>query len=229
MAEEVLGSKKLMKKLIKNPITIWIKTTIINTYYEWINFGKEIKIGYLSRIVNVKFQQKNTIGDNTDLTNVVIGKYSYIAGKSCVSNAIIGNFCSIGDRVKIGGGRHPLIYISTHPFTYRDKVLENNIFKETLPVIIGNDVWIGSSVTILDGVKIGDGAVIGAGSVVVKDIEPFTINGGIPCKIIRYRFNEMQIKKLKKIKWWERGEDWIIKNKELFCDVDQFIKKTENE
>lgn len=201
----------------------------VNTYYEWINFGKEIKIGYLSRIVNVRFNKKNTVGDNTDLTNVVMGEFSYIAGNSSVSDALIGNFCSIGDRVKIGGGRHPLTFISTHPFTYPHKNIDENIFKEVLPVIIGNDVWIGSSVTILGGVKIGDGAVIGAGAVVVKDVAPFSINGGVPCSIIRYRFSENQIKSLEKIKWWNKGEKWIIENKKIFLDVEKFIKDFEND
>jgi len=229
MAEEVFGSREYMKKLIKNPISFWIKTIFVNTYYEWKNFGKEIRIGYLSRIVNVSFQKNNTIGDNTDLTNVAIGEFSYIAGNSSVSNALIGNFCSIGDKVKIGGGRHPLAFISTHPFTYPLKNSGENGFKEVLPVIIGNDVWIGSSVTILDGVKIGDGAIIGAGAVVVKDVPPFSINGGVPSKTIRYRFNEEQIKKLEKIKWWDRGEDWILKNKTIFLDIEKFIKEIAND
>jgi virginiamycin A acetyltransferase len=68
-------------------------------------------------------------------------------------------------------------------------------------VIIGNDVWIGSNVTIMSGVTIGDGAVIANNSHVVKNVEPYTLVGGNPAKLIKYRFSKEQIEKLLKIKW----------------------------
>ena len=74
-------------------------------------------------------------------------------------------------------------------------------------VRIGNAVWIGDSVIVLPGVNIGDGAVIGAGSVVTKDIPPFSIAVGNPCKVIKYRFSKGKIDVLMRIKWW----DWDVK------------------
>ncbi|MDE5998007.1 MAG: CatB-related O-acetyltransferase [Muribaculaceae bacterium] len=55
-------------------------------------------------------------------------------------------------------------------------------------IVIGNDVWIGYDAVIMAGVKIGDGAIIGARAVVTKDVEPYSIVGGVPAKAIRKRF-----------------------------------------
>ena len=69
-------------------------------------------------------------------------------------------------------------------------------------IIIGNDVWIGYDAVIMAGVKIGDGAVIGARAVVTKDVEPYSIVGGVPAKEIRKRFAPDIIEKLKTLQWW---------------------------
>lgn len=95
--------------------------------------------------------------------------------------------CSITSlkRIKIGDhclfGNNVVIVDHNHIFDNND---EDNSYKE---IIIGNNVWVGANVTILKGVKIGDGAIIASGSVVNKDIEPYTINGGVPCRFIRKR------------------------------------------
>lgn len=114
---------------------------------------------------------------------------------------------------------------SKHGFTY----VENQKFEEIkyvkegdkVSVIIGNDVWIGENVTIMGGVTIGDGAIIGANTVVTKDIEPYSINVGIPSKIIKYRFDKEDIALLQKLEWWNKSEEWIIKNKDLFEDIEK--------
>ena len=90
--------------------------------------------------------------------------------------------------------------------------------------MIGNDVWIGSNVIIMSGVRIGDGAVIAAGAIVTKNVEPYSIVGGVPAKTIRRRFEENQIEYLRKIEWWNRSEDWIKKNAASFTDIEYFIK-----
>jgi serine acetyltransferase len=83
---------------------------------------------------------------------------------------------------------------------------QEDLFEERRKIVIGNDVWIGTRVFIRDGVSIGDGAVIAAGAVVVSDIPPYAIAGGVPAKIIRYRFREAEIEQLLEIKWWEWDE-----------------------
>ena len=93
-----------------------------------------------------------------------------------------------------------------------------------LAVNIGNDVWIGDNVYILAGVKIGNGAIIAMGAVVTRDVEPYTIVGGVPAKVIRKRFNDEQIKKLEEIKWWNKSTDWILEHIEDFEDIEKFVR-----
>jgi virginiamycin A acetyltransferase len=92
-------------------------------------------------------------------------------------------------------------------------------------VIIGNDVWIGANVTIMSGVTIGDGVVIANNSHVVKDVEPYSLIGGNPAKLIKYRFTPEQIEKLLKIKWWYWDDEKINTFTPLLCNnIDEFIK-----
>ncbi len=71
---------------------------------------------------------------------------------------------------------------------------------------IGNDVWVGFDATIMPGITIGDGAIIGSKSVVTKDVEPYSVVGGNPAKLIRKRFSEERIAELLEMQWW----DWPV-------------------
>ena len=88
-------------------------------------------------------------------------------------------------------------------------------------------MFIGANVTILDGVTIGDGAIIGAGAVVAKDIPPYAIAGGVPAKVIKYRFTPEQIEKLLQIQWWNFQEADLQDIEKYYSDIDDFIKKYE--
>jgi acetyltransferase-like isoleucine patch superfamily enzyme len=138
----------------------------------------------------------------------------------------IGKFCSIADGVKFVFGHHPTNQVSTFPIrALCCNYAPHYDAKSKGDIEIGNDVWIGLNVIILSGVKIGNGAVIAAGSVVTKSIPPYSIFGGVPAKIIKYRLREDQISKLSKIHWWDWPIEKINENEELFYgDVDEFIK-----
>ena len=92
-------------------------------------------------------------------------------------------------------------------------------------VVIGNDVWIGESARIMAGVHIGDGAVIAAGAVVTKDVAPYAIVGGVPAKVIKYRFSPEQIEELLKIEWWNWDEEKIRKHADEFDNIESFIER----
>ena len=76
-------------------------------------------------------------------------------------------------------------------------------------MIIANDVWIGYDSTIMPGIKIGNGAIIASKSVVTKDVPDYTIVGGNPAKVIKYRFDQKTIKALLEIAWWNWSEEKI--------------------
>jgi acetyltransferase-like isoleucine patch superfamily enzyme len=97
--------------------------------------------------------------------------------------------------------------------------------QEVKLTVIGNDVFIGMNVTILDGVNIGHGAVIGACSLVNKDIPPYAIVGGVPAKIIEYRFDEQTIEKLLAKQWWDFNVEQLSDIERNFFDVETFINK----
>lgn len=100
-------------------------------------------------------------------------------------NALLTGTVTIGDNVMMGP--ECMIFSSNHRFDRLDIPMCCQGQTEVVPVVIEDDVWIGARVTILPGVHIGTGSIIGAGSVVTHDVEPYSIVGGNPAKLIRYR------------------------------------------
>jgi serine acetyltransferase len=94
-------------------------------------------------------------------------------------------------------------------------------------IIVSNDVWIGAKSTIMSGVKIGDGAIVAAGALVTKDVEPYSIVGGNPAKLLKYRFDKSQIEELLKIEWWSWDESKIKEEGMILwsSDINYFIEK----
>lgn len=78
-------------------------------------------------------------------------------------------------------------------------------------------------------VTIGDGAIVAMGAVVTKDVPPYAIVGGVPAKVIKYRFNEEQIARLQEIKWWNKSDSWLQSHIDDFENIETFIKKNSNE
>jgi acetyltransferase-like isoleucine patch superfamily enzyme len=166
-----------------------------------------------------------------------VGEFTYGHGNINVRgwgegyNVYIGKFCSIAENITIYvGGNHRHDRITTYPFGHIHQQVFNSFNGEGHPsskgdVVIGNDCWIGANVTIMSGVKIGDGAVLANNSHIVKDVAPYSIVGGNPAKLIRYRFTEEQIEKLLKIQWWNWDISKINNNSLYLCNtnIDMFI------
>ncbi len=219
-----------MEFWFKNPLTVWLrwwlKVLLIKLKYA----GKHIHIEYLAEVNSVTFSEYNTVRKYARLRDAVIGRYTYVGRESQVYHAQIGAFTCIGPDVIIGPGEHPTKdFVSSHPMFYstlaqsNPVIVEKNLFEEFSTTHIGNDVWIGARAVLKTGVRVGDGAIIAAGAVVSKDVEPYSIVGGIPAKHIRYRFSPEQIAILQHEKWWERDLEWLILHKNEFLHIDTFI------
>lgn len=195
-----------------------------------------IKLGFMARVDDYTYLEGfNRIGRNSYANGCKLGLHSYI-GTDCIMNKTeIGKFTSIGDRVLIITGNHPTTQnISTSPMFYSCKHRINSYssdpsFEEYVYandgyyVTVGNDVWIGSDVRIMHGIKIGDGAVIGSGAIVTRDIEPYSINIGVPAKKIKTRFSEDYIKLLEHIQWWNWDEETLKERALDFKNPMEFI------
>ena len=69
---------------------------------------------------------------------------------------------------------------------------------------------------IMDGVTISDGAIVATGAVVTKDVPPYAIVGGVPAKVIKYKFSPEIIARLEEIKWWDLPDEKITEVIDLF-------------
>ena len=189
------------------------------------------------------FEGDNFIGAKSVIRNSYFGKMTYVSINCDISGDEIGRFVSIAPNFKIIYGNHPTNkFVSTHPAFYvkqrpagrcyvsENKFSEIRYWDEQKGMLakIGNDVWIATDVRLLSGVSIGNGAVICAGAVVTRDVPPYAIVGGVPAKVIRYRFSPEQIAWLLELKWWNKDEDWIKKHAEYFNDIKKLQEKVIN-
>jgi acetyltransferase-like isoleucine patch superfamily enzyme len=147
-----------------------------------------------------------------------VGAYTY-SWSQLDPNMKIGRYCSIAKGLEIMGSTHPFDRFTSSSITYDDELIifssDQSLFEESdfsvkpnpkavrNPIEIGHVVWIGQNVTLSRGIKIVSGAVIAANAVVTKDVPPYAIIGGIPGKILRYRFSDEVIKDLMSLGWWD--------------------------
>ena len=95
-------------------------------------------------------------------------------------------------------------------------------------------MWIGQNATILSGVHIGQGAIVAAGGVVTHDVPPYSIVGGVPAKVIRYRFSGSVIEKLLRIDYGNLTDEMIKKSINALYDkvtednIDQLLTEMKN-
>ena len=229
MKTDIIKLITFFLKIIFRPVLKYLKNvyTIVKLKLKY----PTIQLQYNIKANNVKFGRHNHLSTNVKISNSSLGDFSYLAESSNLSNATVGKFTCIGPNVQVGLGRHPLDkFISIHPVFYSMVALvgvtfaDKQYFIEQLPTIIGNDVWIGANVVIPGGISIGDGAIIAAGAVVTMNVPPYAIVGGVPAKIIRYRFSEDQIKELLISQWWNKDEFFMQKNFKLMHDINNLNK-----
>ncbi len=206
-----------------------------------VNMGR-VKLKYLfarllskkpSAIKHSQVDKAAAVGNGALLINSSIGRYSYIYGSNLL-HTDLGKFSSVGYGCTIGGGRHPVNWVSSSPVFYSKNnslktCFAEKAFDEYVQTTIGNDVWIGSRTMIKGGVTIGDGAIIGMGSIVTKDIPPYEIWAGNPARFIRKRFDEETIEKLQKLQWWNWDEDKLRKYGSFFDDPQKLFEQLEAE
>lgn len=185
-------------------------------------YGKLMKKLQGTCVSNCNIDSTSKVGSSCNVVGSTIGRYSYCGNDCQIVNAEIGAFCSLSDHVFIGGAEHPISWMSTSPVfqNARHSGPSKRFARFDLPIsrrtVIGNDVWIGHGATIKRGVTIGDGAVVGSNALVTKDVPPYAVVGGVPAKVIKYRFPQDVIECLEEIKWWNLPDEEITKRIDLF-------------
>lgn len=169
-----------IKKKISMTLYYGIAKKLPVSYSRWGKTWKKLR-AYLAK------QFISSCGDNVNIekganfnTELEIGDFSGLGIDSDINGkVIIGKYVMMGPQCKI--------YSRNHAFSRTDIPMMKQGFSDVKPVIIEDDVWIGGGVIILPGVHVGQGAIIGAGAVVTKNVEAFTVVGGNPARIIKYR------------------------------------------
>lgn len=210
---------------------------IIKYLYLKFKWYKKLSFSYSSEITRHSiFEGMNKIYSNSSFDGYM-GMGTYIASNSHIQGKI-GKYTSIASGCNVIQGIHPYTYpyVSTSPVffslakqnghTFTDKqIIEEFKYAEgKYPVSIGNDCWIGYGVSIIGGTTIGDGAIVLAGAVVTKDVPPYAIVGGIPAKILKFRYKQHDIEFLLNIQWWNKEIQWLKLNKDLLVNFSLFTK-----
>jgi virginiamycin A acetyltransferase len=154
--------------------------------------------------------------------NLTIGRNSYVAENSFLGGKYpitIGSFCSLAPNIYcMTFDSHDFTHITTSPMNtlLGMKLNYSEINEKPQGVKIGNDVYVGEGVRLMAGVIIGDGAVVGARALVTKELLPYGVYGGIPARLIKYRYSHEVIDFLESLQWWSWPKEKILRNAIFF-------------
>lgn len=171
------------------------------------------------------------------LNGTYIGKWSTgdVAYSNCLGNTSkynciksIGSFTTINGSSKMNVDHVQTISVNNKFLSYLDGDVTGKEYIVSPPgMTIGADVWIGAN-TYINASKvtsIGNGAIIAAGAVVNENVPDFAVVGGVPAKVLKYRYSKEQIDILNKVRWWEWENEKIESNKNLILNPELFFEK----
>lgn len=216
---------------------------IITNYIYKIQYPNSVLESFIGLRRNGNFEDFITIRKNVNIYgNTKIGAFTLLNRYTVLTKLVkeVGRFSSVGPNVYIGPGNHDYNHTTSRGvpdvanflnITLYSSLIEQIKYEKSLinrETHIGHDVWIGGHSVILNGINVCDGAVIASNSVVTKDVEPYSIVGGVPAKFIKYRFKEKYIDQLIKIDFYNKPLDSIVEfikqNPKAMVDKEIFIK-----
>lgn len=180
-----------------------------------------------------------------------IGSISYSNSPIKRTDIQIGRYCSMASGWGFIAGKHPLQLLSTSSFFYDDYYsifpnsntkFSNHAFtpqpintflEQPAKTIIENDVYICTDVLLKPGIRLHTGCVVAQRAVVTKDVPPYAIVGGMPAKVLRYRFDEQTRARLLKLEWWKyhfssfSGIDPYLNINAYLDELEKLIEKSE--
>ncbi len=237
---EDIKSVDYLKSVDWNDRWLIVASTNDEIYKDLLSYVKQYVIE--DRIIELECMKKWNQDENT-----IVGRHSY--GCLCNNPMVerIGNFCSFASGCSVTCN-HAVDYLSTSPFIYHDCILNPGLIgkytdrkgepwyiegikpkgkvRKLKRITIGNDVWLATNVLITNGADIGNGVIAGAGAIITKDVPDYAVVGGVPAKIIRYRYSKSEIEALNRIKWWDWTDDEIRKRyDDFFLPIGEFIAK----
>lgn len=197
-----------------------VRCSIIYDIYNRVKYWLFVRSWKMKNVNN------NTIPANIYKSErVFVGNNSYGEINLISFNEIhylkIGSYCSLAQNVSfVLDSDHSVNTISSYPFKVALLKTEKMEAISKGDIIVDDDVWIGYGATIMSGVHIGQGAVVAAGAVVTKDVPAYAIVGGVPAKVIKYRFEPELIEELLKVDYSKLTKEEIEKHiDELYVEL----------